>query len=154
MTNISSSWNCLAPFFFTQSNFTSAFWAITTQALFLLFPLQAGPCDLTAIPHMWVVSLGSVTTCPHCFAALFSCLFRMYYKVQLCVDFSFKCCLYITSRRWYRGVTKRCYRGTWLPHCYVLLFVACSFLCYLLLKVGGRIALVSRCQAPSIASCG
>ena len=68
--NVSSSWNCLAPFFFAQSNFTSAFWAITTQALFLLFPLQAGPSDLTAIPHMWVVSLGSVTTCPHCFAAL------------------------------------------------------------------------------------
>ena len=85
--NVSSSWNCLAPFFFAQSNFTSAFWAITTQALFLLFPLQAGPSDLTAIPHMWVVSLGSVTTCPHCFAALFSCFLRVYYKVQLCVDF-------------------------------------------------------------------
>ena len=113
--NVSSSWNCLAPFFFVQSNFTSAFWAITTQALFLLFPLQAGPSDLTAIPHMWVVSLGSVTTCPHCFAALFSCFLRMYYKVQICVDFSVKCSLYITSRWWYCGVTKRWYRGTRLP---------------------------------------
>ena len=35
-------------------------------------------------------------------------------------------------------------------HCYVLLFVACSFLCYLLLKVGGRIAVVSRCEAPPL----
>ena len=113
--NVSSSWNCLAPFFFAQSNFTSAFWAITTQALFLLFPLQAGPSDLTAIPHMWVVSLGSVTTCPHCFATLFSCFLRMYYKVQVCVDFSVKCSLYITSRWWFCRVTKRWYRGTRLP---------------------------------------
>ena len=116
--NVSSSWNCLAPFFFVQSNFTSAFWAITTQALFLLFPLQAGPSDLTAIPHMWVVSLGSVTTCPHCFAALFSCFLRRYYKVQLCVDFSVKCCLYINSWRWYRRVTKQWYRSL---HCFLWL---------------------------------
>ena len=137
MTNISSSWNCLAPFFFAQSNFTSAFWAITTQALFLRFPFQAGPCDLTAIPHMWVVSLGSVTTCPHCFAALFSCLFRMYYKVQLCVDFSVKCCLYITSRRWYCGVTKRWYRGTGLPPL-LCATIRCLFIFVLSLIKGWR----------------
>ena len=37
-------------------------------------------------------------------------------------------------------------------HWYVLLFVECSFLtlCYLLLKVGGRIAFVLQCEAPPL----